>query len=221
MSDTEQPNSDAWLPEEEDPRRAPSHPLGDATPDDDLPARLRNWRVIAETGEEGPDTGDVTTFADDAITVEVDGEFSAMTVAVAHDASDDPASDPALDPFADDPATSIPPLLDPVLVASVSTNRLAVKPGAVVELDVTLVNNGSRPAHLRVRLEGWIHSDWVTMPRMPVKLDPGQRTGFTLTIAPPRRGQHGRPPRNAADCPVARIPGAPGAAASAAGHRPV
>ncbi|MEZ4717966.1 MAG: hypothetical protein R2851_18025 [Caldilineaceae bacterium] len=114
MSDTEQPNSDAWLPEEEDPRRAPSHPLGDATPDDDLPARLRNWRVIAETGEEGPDPGDVTTFADDAITVEVDGEFSAMTVAVAHDASDDPASDPALDPFADDPATSIPPLLDPV-----------------------------------------------------------------------------------------------------------
>ncbi|MCB0071479.1 MAG: transglycosylase SLT domain-containing protein [Caldilineaceae bacterium] len=187
MSDTEQPNSDAWLPEEEDhPRRAPRHPLGDAAPDDDLPARLRNWRVIAETGEDGPDADDVTTFADDAITVEVDGEFSAMTVAVAHDASDDPASDPALDPFADDPATSIPPLLDPVLVASVSTNRLAVKPGAVVELDVTLVNNGSRPAHLRVRLEGWIHSDWVTMPRMPVKLDPGQRTGFTLTIAPPR-----------------------------------
>ncbi|MEZ4580264.1 MAG: hypothetical protein R3A10_01190 [Caldilineaceae bacterium] len=43
-----------------------------------------------------------------------------MTVAVAHGASDDPASDPTLDPFADDPATSIPPLLDPVLVASVT-----------------------------------------------------------------------------------------------------
>ena len=169
VSDTEQPNSDAWLPEDDDTGRKP----GDAMPEEELPAGLRNWRVVS-----GAD--------DDASVVEVDGEFSAMTVAAAQDADVDPLRDPAFDTFADDPATSIPPLLDPVLVASVSTNRLAVKPGAVVELDVTLVNNGSRPAHLRVRLEGWIHSDWVTMPRMPVKLDPGQRTGFTLTIAPPR-----------------------------------
>ncbi|MEZ4580265.1 MAG: hypothetical protein R3A10_01195 [Caldilineaceae bacterium] len=36
---------------------------------------MRNWRVIAEAGEDAPDADDVTTFADDAITVEVD-EFS-------------------------------------------------------------------------------------------------------------------------------------------------
>jgi membrane-bound lytic murein transglycosylase F len=148
---------------------------------DDLPEELRNWRVIDAAETFAMDT------VEPADTVEVDGEFSARTVALPSSEHDSPwGDDPTLDAFDDDPAASIPPLLDPVLVASVDANRLAVKPGTSVVLKVTLVNNGQRPAHFRVRLEGWIHSDWLTMPRMPVKLEPGQRSEFSVTIAPPR-----------------------------------
>ncbi len=76
---------------------------------------------------------------------------------------------------------------DPVLLLTLSPAELEVQPGASVELQVQLLNNGNRVALFEVLFEGWIDSAWLDVNPIYRTLQPGERVTVSMNISPPCR----------------------------------
>ncbi len=83
-------------------------------------------------------------------------------------------------------APAIADIQDDVLVVTLVERHLHVEPGASVTLGVTVLNNGSRRALVRVHIEGWLDDRWVLDPYLQASINPGERRTLDLTITPPR-----------------------------------
>lgn len=83
-------------------------------------------------------------------------------------------------------APAIADIQDDVLVVSLSERHLHVEAGGSATLGVTVLNNGSRRAMVRVHLEGWLDDRWVLDPYLQASINPGERRTLDLTITPPR-----------------------------------
>ncbi len=74
---------------------------------------------------------------------------------------------------------------DPALLLTLSPAELEVQPGASVDLQVQLLNNGNRVALFEVLFEGWIDSAWLDANPIYRTLQPGERVTVSMSICPP------------------------------------
>ena len=81
---------------------------------------------------------------------------------------------------------AIADMQDDVLVVTLTQRHLHVEPGNSVILGVTVLNNGSHRAQMRVHLEGWIDDRWVLDPYVQASIHPGERRTLDITVTPPR-----------------------------------
>jgi hypothetical protein len=77
-------------------------------------------------------------------------------------------------------------LQDERLVLTLEQRTLHLQPGESATLQATLLNNGESTAQFYLQIEGSLREEWVTIAPAHTQLRPGERTSFTVTIAPPR-----------------------------------
>jgi len=88
--------------------------------------------------------------------------------------------------LAPEKSPAIADLQDDILVVTLSQRHWHVEPGSSVALEVTVLNNGSHRALMRVHLEGWIDDRWVLDPYLQASIHPGERRTLNLIVTPLR-----------------------------------
>jgi len=170
-------------------------------PDDPIEDDLSDAdRTDELTGNELSDEFDSDAHSADVAT-EVDGEL--VPVVDSSEQEDDWIADDRAERNSgevdgqDWEASSIPdeyPLLDDariaghqdsVLLMTLSPMAQEVQPGAAVEMQVQLLNNGDRVALFEVLFEGWIDPAWLDFNPIYKTLQPGERGTVTMAISPP------------------------------------
>lgn len=80
--------------------------------------------------------------------------------------------------------------IDDAILIKLDGREKQVAPGGSVKFVVTLLNNGLKSAMFRLRVEGWIRSEWVSVAPTHMWLNLGEEHRFEITIAPPTLSSH-------------------------------
>ena len=184
--DDRAPGEEGWRQPDE-PAESPYAPLAPRARPPALPPALQNWQVVE--GETAQDDA-----AEARAPQEIEGE---ATLVAGAPATDTPGREA-------DGAQAIPDRVDDLIIVTLPTRALSVRPGATATLPVELLNNSAQPAHFDLHVEGWIDESWLNHRDQHLLLGPGERATLQIAIAPPRR-----PTSSAGEYPFAVVTRSP------------